>query len=426
VWAFQLPLGCAAALILAFASGRAASLFADHSLGLALQLTAIELVLRAGLLEPGWCLLNGSHYHRTQAGLMLMHSVLRVLCVGVSVAGGGSLSGCIVASVVASLLSLALLIPVMMVVCRNESVWQRSKANAATGAELLRWIRWAPLAEVLNYFVVASYLWLLKVISRDPVEIGVYAACFMLAQAVLPLGIAVSRGTFATFASLLDRGCIDEVVVLLRLVLRSVFIAASCMVAVSFVLGPSLMLVFFGSDYGQVGGLLGMLMTGIVGIAIVWVLGDVLNAAGQLPARLTAMLGLGLFAVASGLLLIPAFGTVGGAWAMLLTGAVGALSMGCVVGFRIPGCIPRGTLVRSAVSAAISYVACAAFASASHVGGILVGTVSVVAVNLLCLLLLREWSLGELGSTASAGWDRLTRVMRQPARHRHFDSVSEK
>lgn len=426
VWTFQLPLCCAAALILAGTAVWASSLFGDNSMGFALQLTAMELVLRAGLLEPGWCLLNGSHYHRTQAGLMLMHSVLRVLCVGVSLTDGASLSGCIMASVVASLLSSALLIPVMAMVCRNEGSVARSKENIATGAELLRWIRWAPLAELLNYFVAAANLWLLKAISRDAVEIGVYAACFMLAQAVMPFGIAVSRGTFATYSSMLDRGRIDEVSVLLRLVLRGVFITASCAVAVSFVLGPFLVLVFFGSDYRDVGCLLGMLMTGTFGIAIVWMLGDVLNAAGQLPVRLIAMLGLGLFSIVSGLSLIPAFGTIGGAWAMLLTGAVGAFSMGCVVGFRVPGCIPVGTLARSAVSAVISYVACVAFVSASHVPGLLVGTVSVVAVNLLCLLVFREWSLAELTSTVGIGWNRLSRGIRQQQIPTLCDSASKK
>ncbi|MCA9123934.1 MAG: hypothetical protein H6822_20540 [Planctomycetaceae bacterium] len=413
VLTYQLPVSGTVAVSLIFTSGLTSSLFSDHLLKLPLSLIALELVLRAGLLEPAWCLLNGAHFHRTQASLMLLHSLLRVVCVSVFLLGGASLSGCILACGAASFLSVAIVIPVITITSQNNTALAVTGGEAANATELLKWIRWAPLAEILNYFIVASNLWLLKSVVRNSTEIGVYSACFMLAQPVMPLGIAVSRGTFATFASMMASDRVEDASGLLRVVLRCTFIASSIAVSASLVLGSSLVSLLFGSDYAQVGYLQGMLITGTLGITIVWILGDVLNAAGQLHARLTVMIGLAGFAIAIGIALISTLGTFGGASALLLTGALGAIVMCLVVATKIPNCVPVWTVFRSIASVGISCFTCAGLLGTNHFVGILFGTSVVVAVNLLCLLILREWSVRELRFAASAAWNQLQLMIQQ-------------
>lgn len=79
----QLPICCLVALLLVGFARLEIVHSADGILSLSLQLVAIELIIRGGLLEPAWALLNGLRYHRTQATLMLLHSMLRLACVAI-------------------------------------------------------------------------------------------------------------------------------------------------------------------------------------------------------------------------------------------------------------------------------------------------------------------------------------------------------
>ena len=373
-----------------------ASLPSDPRLAIALKLASLELVVRAGFLEPAWSVLNGMRRHRTQAALMLAHSVFRVLWLAVFLhhdldGGEGTLAGCVLSLAAASLTSCVVVIPFVSRTRRSKGHSDQPKTRVSVNKELVKWIRMAPVAEILNYLVVASNLWFLKLISNDVAGVGVYAACLMLAQSVIPFGNAVSRGLFSTFASLLREGRVSEVAALLRIVLRGVFVTASCAVSVAFVQGSSIVSMMFGANFQDSESLLGILMVGTFGVAIVWLLGDVLNAAGRLRGRMIAMMVLGVFAGIACGTLIPVLGGMGAAWALLGTGVLGAMGLCFAVRSQVPGCVPVGTLVRSVIAAWVSTVVVRDLIDSS-VGGVFAGIVSVLLVNLLCIALMGEWS----------------------------------
>ena len=434
----QFPICCTVALLLWAVAGWDAGFLTDARLQLALQFIVIELVLRAGLLEPAWSLLNGLRYHRTQATLMLAHSLFRLTCVGLFLTSGTELNsgteltGCILALAAASVMSLLVVVPVLARVRRvadpsprlsplkrgegvtthsplqtgegvkNAAPFSEGQGVQQTSWQLARWLRWAPLAEILNYLVVASNLWFLKWISHDPVGIGLYAACFMLAQATMPFGIAVSRGLFATWANLFYEQRLQDAAVLLRSVLRSLFVVASGATTVAFVAGAAVVELFYGSDYQNSGVLTGLLFTGTLGIALVWLLGDVLSAAQKLRTRLVFMIALGVIAAASCAVLIPAYGTTGAAGALMLTGITGAVGFCYAVSLTVRGGMPIGTIGRCVLSSVISVLVCSGLSVTASVGSILTGSVVAISVHLLCLMVLREWSRVDLDLMWSA------------------------
>lgn len=490
----QFPICCGVALLLWTVVGWDAGLLKDTRLQLALQFIVIELVLRAGLLEPAWNLLNGLRCHGTQAALMLLHSLFRLTCVGLFLSGGidlndgAELTGCIVALAAASVMSLLVVVPVLARVRRaanpgspgrgdgarrngicfrpvrglvswvagvrwltptatcfrhfvanrgQESAMRRNVApsrntdpacNTAAPSprpsplergegvgerianlsplkkgeggrvdwQLATWLRWAPLAEILNYLVVASNLWFLKWACDDSVAVGLYAACFMLAQATMPFGIAVSRGLFATWSNLLHEQRWQDAANLLKSVLRCLLVAASSATAVTFVSGEAVVELFYGSDYQNSGALLGLLFTGTLGIAAVWLQGDVLNAAQKLRTRLVFMIALGMMAAASYAILIPAYGITGAAGALMLTGIVGAVGFSYAVSLTVRGGVPVGTIGRCVVASVVSVLVCSQLSVTASWGSLVIASVLAVSVHLMCLVVLREWKRSDL------------------------------
>ncbi len=405
VWMIQMPVSLLVAMTLATVSIGGLRYWSDDLLGIALAVVALELVFRAGVLEPGWGLLNGVRRYRTQAGLMLLHSVLRVVFVGIAIVWGAGLNGCLLALAGNAVLSTLILVAVVGALCHESrgvgtGVDERaSKSSLLSQAELVRWVRWAPAAEVLNYVVVASNLWLVKVFLDDASGVGVYAACFSLAAAVMPFGIAVSRGTFASFAAMINDKNTDQASILLQQVLRGMFIVGSCGVCTAFVLGTSIVAALFGIPYRPDGHLLGMLVTGTYGIALVWMLGDVFNAAGALRTRLAVMIGLTAFSIGSVATLAPIGGSMGAALALMLTGIVGTAAMLAAVVRFLPGCIPAMTFARCSVAGAIAFLIGRSVAVPETLVGVVGGAMALCVVQLSCLLLLREWSFGELRSS---------------------------
>lgn len=400
----QLPICVTVAAIVwgVAALAGASGLMEDDGLRLALQLVTIELIIRAGVLEPAWHLLNGLHRHFTQAGLMLAHSLFRVVCVWLCLRLDAGLQGCILALAGASLASLVFVLPVMTRIRRSSEDPDHTVRGGSVKAELMKWLQFAPVAEILNYLVVASNLWLLKLISDDSVGIGIYAACFMLSQAVMPFGVAVSRGLFAAYAAMFEQKRLEDAASLLRLVLRCAFVSGSCAISVALVLGSSIVSVCYGSDYDSSGPLFGMLIAGTFGVTIVWILGDVLNAAGHLQTRLLSMTVTAIIAAAAGVGLIMGYGIMGAAVAMLLTGIAGAVLFCRAIAHHIPGSIPVSTVFRSIMAAVVTVLVCRQVLVADSAAALAAGAGFVIFVNLCCTAVLREWSRADVDHVISA------------------------
>jgi O-antigen/teichoic acid export membrane protein len=171
LWFVQTPLALGCGLVLCCISAPVASMFNDRALGPALSVVAWELVVRGGVLEPAWHLLNGMARHATQATLMTVYSGLRVLCVAGMLHWSAGLVPAVTGLVAAATVGAVLTIAVVYTVKKATP----PAGQAGFARELWQWVQWAPAAELLAYLAVTTNLWTAKALLPDAESAGTYA-----------------------------------------------------------------------------------------------------------------------------------------------------------------------------------------------------------------------------------------------------------
>lgn len=350
LWLVQTPMALGCAVVLLCLSVPIAAVFNDRALGPALAWVAFELMIRGGLLEPAWLLLNGLARHATQATLMIVYSGLRLVCVaGILQWSTGlveAMTGLVAAAASAAMLTLLALYAL-----------KKATPLAAQGAfapELWQWVRLAPAAEILTYLAVTANLWIAKAILPDAESAGVYAACYTLAHVALLFGIVLSRSCFSSFAravSVSAHGEQEEARRLLRQALRWLVLAAGLGAAVAVPHGEDILQLIYGPRFAMPGTLLTVLGLGMAGMAAVWFLADMLAAAGQLRAKLWAGACTCVISLSAAPALTRGFGVWGAAWALLVTGAIGSAVVALVLQRVVSGFVPWPTLARAGSAA---------------------------------------------------------------------------
>ena len=398
VWRVQLPIaGLISALFACLAPLLAAAMH-DSLLTPVLLIAAADTAVKAGVLEPCWHLLNGLGRHVLQAWLMMLHSVMRAVCViCVFQASTGLLEG-VAGLLLSTIVSTVVAVPIIHVAAMGIA----DRPDRELGGELLRWVKVAPGADVLNYLVVAANLWVLKAVTADPSSVGSYAACYMLTQAVLPFSLVLSRGSFASFAQAVSARQMHEASRLLSQVVRIAAVAIGCGFAVAWLHGEAILGLVYGDGFMVAGRLLGVLGLGMSALAVLWFLCEMLAAAGKLKVRLTLMMAVSAASAAITVFLVRVWGSSGAASALLITGMLGTLAAAVPLSHLVGLFVPWRTMCRAAIAA----VGVIVMDRLSHTAFQGLGVVSGVAVISLVyfglLVVLCEWDLNEWRSAGTA------------------------
>lgn len=340
LWLVQVPVAAASALGLAVAAPVLCRFLNDPQLSPVLSVTALELALKAGVLEPCWYLLNALSRHRLQAVLIAGHSVLRFLCVAwVLWLSPGLVEG-VGGLLLSAVVSLLLVVPILThIISRSRTRSDRSVGRDLS-RHLRRWMGLAPIGDALNYLLIPANIWLLKAMSEDQSLVGVYGGCYMLAQAIFPFGLVLSRACFAQVAQATAAGHPHEAGTLVWQVFRVSFVATALGTAIALLIGDKIVACLYGSSFRGSGSLLGLLCLGMAAMAVQCFLCDMLSAARRLRIRLALLLLITAASIPTTTYLARAHGAIGAAWALAFTGvfAVTAASVAfhCAIGSAIP------------------------------------------------------------------------------------------
>ncbi|QDU09847.1 lipopolysaccharide biosynthesis protein [Gimesia aquarii] len=389
LWTVQLPACIAIALLFGCLAPYISLLLRDFALRPLLLLITVELVVKAGVLEPSWLLLNGAGYHRIQAILIATHGGFRITCVWVLLLGGTGLIRCFIGLAVAAILS-ATLSGVIVSRLARKNAKSPNNMNRDLLPEFINWLRLAPFAEVITSLLAPLNLWILKSFSTDDISIGLFAACFTLAHAIIPLGLAIPRGTFSTFSNLIANNNAEDAAVLLRQILSGIFILGGLGITAAFCLGDTMITLLFGADFRGSGYILGGLTIGMLGITIIWVLGDVFNASNLLRHRFYSMIVIGCLGLLFALTLIPNYGIDGVIWSMIITGISGCMILFYVLNIRLNSFFPIMSLIRSIFASLLTLWVGAVFIEIEDIKTVIIAGVLTVAIYLLSLKILGE------------------------------------
>jgi len=150
----QFPLTGVFAAVLVALAPLASSAADDPQLAIALRVVAGELLLRAGIVEPCWGILNGLGYHKLQASLIATHSLLRCLCVSCMLCWNPVLFNAVMCVMIGALISVVLVALIM----RRLSRGLVAEAGGVPAGLMMRWLTLSPVADAIGYLLVAGNL----------------------------------------------------------------------------------------------------------------------------------------------------------------------------------------------------------------------------------------------------------------------------
>jgi O-antigen/teichoic acid export membrane protein len=210
----------------------------------------------------------------------------------------------------------------------------------------------APIGDALNYLLIPVNIWLLKAMSADQSLVGVYAACYTLAQAILPFGLVLSRACFAEVARATAAGHPDEARMLVWQVLRACFVATALGTPIALFFGDKIVACLYGSSFRGSGSLLGLLCFGMAAMAVQCFLCDMLSAAHRLRIRLALLLLFTAASIPTTAYLAKTSGTVGVAWALAFTGISAVTATSVAFHYALGSAISRPLFPQSGTAGA--------------------------------------------------------------------------
>lgn len=346
VWRGQLPVALASSVVLAVLAPCLCHAVGDPRLLPALWIATAEVAAKAGIVEPCWHLLNGAGWHRWQAALMTGHSLLRALCVACAVAVDPRLEAAASGLLLSAVLSLAVAMAAIARLLSGSPSTPDGPAHLAMHGHVRRWIRFAPLADAVTYGLAAWNVWWLRAITAEEAVVGRYAACYVLAQAIVPLGLALSRAYFAPFAQAIAGSRTEQAAELLCRAVRVSAVAAGLGIGVAFLRGDMLLSAVYGSRFAGSGPLLGLLSLGMAGMAAHLFVSEMMGAAGLVGTRLLVAVGVAAVSIPATVLLTWAMGAHGAAWGLVVAGAAAMSGSAIAVARHVRPRLPAPTLAR--------------------------------------------------------------------------------
>ena len=155
-------------------------------------------------------------------------------------------------------------------------------------------------------------------------QAGIYAQAFRLLDAVSMFGVLVAGLLLPIFAKMIKEG--DSISPMIKLSFTFLFVTAVIVAVSSVFYSFEIMDVLYHSNTEISSGILGILMTGFIGIATTYVFGTLLTANGSMK-QLNIMAFIGMIVnISLNLILIPKFSAFGSAYASLTTQLVTALA----------------------------------------------------------------------------------------------------
>ncbi|HPE77757.1 MAG TPA: polysaccharide biosynthesis C-terminal domain-containing protein [Draconibacterium sp.] len=148
-------------------------------------------------------------------------------------------------------------------------------------------------------------------------QAGIYAQAFRLLDAVSMFGVLVAGLLLPIFARMIKQG--DDLAQMIKLSFTFLFVTAVVVAVSSIFYNSEIMEVLYHSNTEHSSELLGILMTGFIGIATTYVFGTLLTANGSLKQlNIMAFVGM-VINVSLNLILIPRYQAFGSAYASLFT-----------------------------------------------------------------------------------------------------------
>ncbi len=318
-----------------------------------------------------------------RAALPLARWTTRVVLVGGLLAFGWSITGVIVASIVASAAELAIARTVVA-----PPLFVRPRLHVPYVADALPFLA---LGIMLRLFDRIDLL-LFKSLGGTTVDAGLYGAAKSLATALSVLSMAFPPLLLATLSRLFADGHAAQARALGRRSLRAVCWLAP-LAGVAWGAGGPIVAMVFGEAFAPAGPLLAPLVT--AGVAQIFVAAAImiLSAAGRPHAFLVPAAAMLATAVMAGALAIPRMGAEGAALAAAGSGLLGVTSALWLMR-RMALTLPRLTLVSVGFAVLAAAVACRTVAGR-------LPTVAAVVVGLLAAGAVL-WSTGELRGDAAA------------------------
>ncbi|QDU36691.1 Hyaluronan synthase [Maioricimonas rarisocia] len=353
---------------------------------------ALLVTLQCGLLEPAWSLLNGLRRHGLQSTLLTLHALLRCVAVYAALSLQPQASSVLFALVFATFCSTVFVLPCIISKARRRTSEQKQQGLCRN--EIWRWVKLSTLVDCVFYVAVASNLWTVKSRVSQEQIVAAYAACFVLAQANLPLCRAISRGFFAYFAAAAGRNDQAECRRLLRSLGRLLLIGLSLELAVTAGIGAPFVEWFSGMTLADPSLPL-LLNAGAALLGASYVISELLAAANCLRIRAAGAMIYGCVAVIGSLHFVDADGARAGA---VVFGASGLLTLALLVLAcrRIFGPWNLiGTVLRCGIAAPIAAAAGRALPAGEGLPSLAAGGLTIAIIFSALLLLLGECPLSK-------------------------------
>jgi O-antigen/teichoic acid export membrane protein len=153
-------------------------------------------------------------------------------------------------------------------------------------------------------------------------QAGIYAQAFRLLDSVSMFGVLVAGLLLPIFARMIKQG--EDLSQMIKLSFTFLFVTAVVVAVSSIFYNSEIMEVLYHSNTEHSSEILGILMTGFIGIATTYVFGTLLTANGSLKQlNIMAFVGM-VINVSLNLILIPQYQAFGSAYASLFTQIVTA------------------------------------------------------------------------------------------------------
>lgn len=289
-------------------------LFDDIRLGALLRLASVDIVFY-GLYWYYLGLQNGLHNFSKQALIVAFYSLSKLVAVYALVMIGLSVRGAVIGNILGSIAGLSI----------GLRLTSLDKKEAVIDLQGLRRFVVPNIAYtvVLNS-LLSMDLWFVKGFLDDR-TVGHYAAATVLARIPYFFSLALSAVLLPTLSRVLYRGDHQEVVAYVRGTFRYLLMVLAPVTIIVMSSGVSVVRLVYSDTYADAGQFLGVLVLGLSLITLFSVANTMLIARGGMGRCLLLAGVLVPVDVVLTLYLVPAFGALGAAWAVVVTGLVGTV-----------------------------------------------------------------------------------------------------
>jgi len=331
-------------------AGFIAAALHEPSLELYIRIAALDLPFVAAFVLASNLRLGRHHFTRQAVG-MTVYSTAKFVAIGALVWGGFSVPGALVGNAISSIVGFAVMF----------TPWERVHVSLRRTVDEARTMGVAAVPFLTQSLISGvstdADLWFVQAL-RGSAAAGLYGAAAVIAEIPLFLFAGLSR---VLFPSVARAGAEKDETMVARYAMQGVrlsLLVTVLGVAVVAATGREALAFIYTAAFAAAAPALTVLMIAAVGRNVVSTSMSVLMARGQRRTALTIIIASTVFEIALLLIVTPAFGPIGAAWAA----AAAALAGGLATTWSLRGLLSARvawTVVRAAVAASVVGVALA-------------------------------------------------------------------